>query len=271
MSLLNITKVSDTGSNAGALCCSTIMALRSLEARKACARAKSRPSRKRSKFEGPAAAIAIEGAAKPEGPAWVLAKADSGWHVRFTLVELTAFELFLKPDEAAGSPTAAEQSVKAVKDCLAHADIHWDPPEADPAYQEKVPTKTEIEGIPGSGPQISAAMQEKLNEFAKWALVQVPVLEDPVLLVLDYSPSMEQPPLSIAFDCGSGPKCWMTASKVRKIDDKAPNYHDNYREFLWEGRQFKPYSIQNLSGAIFEDINALQAACRQLYQHVEWE
>ena len=271
MSLLNITKVSDTGEQCWGVVLLDDNGAALLRSEKGVRKGEITSIAKALKFEGPAAAIAIEGAAKPEGPAWVLAKADSGWHVRFTLVELTAFELFLKPDEAAGSPTAAEQSVKAVKDCLAHADIHWDPPEADPAYQEKVTDETEIEGIPGSGPQISAAMQEKLNEFAKWALVQVPVLEDPVLLVLDYSPSMEQPPLSIAFDCGSGPKCWMTASKVRKIDDKAPNYHDNYREFLWEGRQFKPYSIQNLSGAIFEDINALQAACRQLYQHVEWE
>ena len=32
-----------------------------------------------------------------------------------------------------------------------------------------------------------------------------------------------------------------------------------------------PYSIHNLPGSIFEDITALHAVCRRLYQHVEWE
>ena len=269
MSLLNITKVSDTGEQCWGVVLLDDNGAALLRSEKGVRKSEITSIVKALKFEGPGAAIVMEGAGKPEGPAWVIEKADQGWHVRFTLVELTAFELLLKP-EAAGSPTAAEETVKAVKDCLAHADIQWDPPEADPAYQEKVTDETEIEGIPGSGPQISAAMHEKLNECVKWTLAQVPVLEDPVLLILDYSPSMEQPPLSIAFDYGCGPKCWMTASKVRKIGNKAPKYHEDYKEFPWEGRQFIPYSIKKLPSSIFEDINDLQAACRKLYQHVEW-
>ena len=91
-----------------------------------------------------------------------------------------------------------------------------------------------------------------------------------MLLILDYSPSLDEPPLSIAFDCGRGPKCWMTASHVQSIGDAAPNPKERYREFIWKGRQFKPYSIKRLSAAIFEDIDTLTAVCRRLYSHVVW-
>ena len=39
---------------------------------------------------------------------------------------------------------------EAVKGCLAKVEIKWDPPEADPAYEEKETDETEIEGLPGS-------------------------------------------------------------------------------------------------------------------------
>ena len=217
MSQLNITKVSGTGEQCWGVVLLNATGATLLRSATGVRKGEVTSIAKALKFEGAGAEIVIEGAEKPEGSAWVLEKADQGWHVRFTRVDATGFDLFPTPEEASGSPTAAEEALKAVKDCLAHADIHWDPPEADPAYPEKVTDETPIEGIPGSGPQISAAMQEKLNEFAMWSLEQVPVLEDPVLLILDYSPAMDQPPLSIAFDYGCGPKCWMTASKVNKI------------------------------------------------------
>ena len=270
MSLLNITKVSDTAEQCWGVELLDDNGATLLRSEKGVRKGEITSIAKALKFEGAGAALVIPGAGKPDGPAWILEKAEQGWHVRFTPVEITGFDLILKPEDAAGSPTAAEEAMKAVKNCLTHAELHWDPPEADPAYQEKVIEETKIAGIPGSGPQISAAMQEKLNDFAMWKLVQVPVLEEPVLVILDYSPSMEQLPLSIAFDYGRGPKCWMTASRVRKIGDDAPKYHEDYREFPWKGRQFMPYSIQKLPESIFQDINILHAACRQLYQHVEW-
>ena len=90
------------------------------------------------------------------------------------------------------------------------------------------------------------------------------------MLIHDYSPSAAEQPLSIAFDCGCGPKCWMTASEVRKIGNNAPNYHEDYKEFSWEGQNFRPYSIQPLPQEIFEDIDTLMAACQRLYRHVVW-
>ena len=250
MSLLNITKVSDTAEQCWGVELLDDNGATLLRSEKGVRKGEITSIAKALKFEGAGAALVIPGAGKPDGPAWILEKAEQGWHVRFTPVEITGFDLILKPEDAAGSPTAAEEAMKAVKNCLTHAELHWDPPEADPAYQEKVIEETKIAGIPGSGPQISAAMQEKLNDFAMWKLVQVPVLEEPVLVILDYSPSMEQLPLSIAFDYGRGPKCWMTASRVRKIGDDAPKYHEDYREFPWKGRQFMPYSIQKLPESI---------------------
>lgn len=268
MSLLNITKVSDTGEQCWGVVLLDGKGAALLRSEKGVRKGEITSIAKALKFEGPGAAIVVEGAGKPEGPAWVLEKTDQGWLVRFTRVELTAFDLVLKPEDAAGSPIPAEEAVKTVKDCLAYADIQWDPPEADPAYQEKVTDETEIEGIPGSGPRISAAMQEKLNAFTKWTLAQVRVLEHPVLLIFDYSPSVDQRPLSIAFDYGGGPKCWMTTSEVRKIGDDGPNFRAQYKEFSWEGRQFVPYSIRKLPESIFEDIDTLKETCRRLYRHV---
>ncbi len=113
-------------------------------------------------------------------------------------------------------------------------------------------------------------MQQEMNQCVNWSLEQIPVLESPVLLILDYSPSASDRPLSIALDCGCGPKCWMTASEVRKIGDNAPKRHENYKEFTWEGQRFRPYSIQSLPVDVFEDIDALMAVCRRLYNHVVW-
>ncbi len=224
------------------------------------------------KHEGPGAPVVVEEKAEEsDGPAWMIEKTDQGWVVRFTRVAATSFDLLLKPEDAAGPPKIAEEAVEVVKTCLAQAEIKWNPPEADPAYEEKVTDETEIQGLPGSGPQLSAAMTEKLNQVCNWVLTQVKVLESPVLLVLDYSPSVGERPLSIAFDYGRGAKCWMTASKVRKIGDDAPNPYEDYKEFTWEGRHFKPYSIRSLPASIFEDIDALRKACRRLYRHVVWE
>ena len=98
----------------------------------------------------------------------VIEKTDRGWLVQFTPVPLTLFDLILKPEDAAGPPKIAEEAVEAVKGCLAQAEIKWDPPEADPAYDEKETDETEIVGWPGSGPQLPAAMKEKLDQFFNW-------------------------------------------------------------------------------------------------------
>ena len=151
MSLLSIKKVSDAGEKCWGVVLLDEKGSALLKSEQAVRKGEITSIAKALKFEGPGAPIVVEGIGKPEGSAWVLEKADDGWLVRFTPVGITTFDLILKAEEAVGSPEAAELAVKAVKDCLAHANIQWDPPEADPAYAEKVTDETEIVGIPGSG------------------------------------------------------------------------------------------------------------------------
>ena len=88
--------------------------------------------------------------------------------------------------------------------------------------------------------------------------------------MLDYSPSDDQPPLSIAFDFSGGPKCWLSESRVRDIGNEGPKLHAAYRNFVFEGREFHPYSIIAFPQAIFEEIQEFSSACQCLYQHVDW-
>ena len=269
MSLLNITKVSDAGERCWGVVLLDGGGTALLKSEKGVRKGEIVSIAKALKFEGPRAPIVLDGIGSLNGPAWVIEKADEGRLVQFTPVG-TAFVLALKLEDADGWPDAAEMALKVVKDRLADVDIQWDPPEADPAYQEKVTDETEILGIPGSGPQLSAAMKEKLSDFTSWAFEQVRVLESPVLLILDYSPGSNQRPLSIAFDYGCGAKCWMTVAEVTKIGNDGPNFHEEYKEFTFDGRQFLPYSIQQLPKSIFENIDELKAACRRLYRHAVW-
>ena len=103
-----------------------------------------------------------------------------------------------------------------------------------------------------------------------WRITNVRELDSPVLIVLDYSPSTGQPPLSIALDVLGGPKCWMTASKVVAINHEAPRPHMDYRQFRFKGRLYYPYSITSLPQVIFENISEFSSTCRRLYKHVDW-
>ena len=89
----------------------------------------------------------------PEGldaPAWIPEKTDDGWLVRFTLVSETPFDLLLKPEDRTADLKGIEHALEVVKSNLAKAEIKWNPPEADPAYQEKESDLTPTKGHPGS-------------------------------------------------------------------------------------------------------------------------
>ncbi len=270
MSLLKITKVSDAGERCWGAVLLNDEEKVLLRSSKGVSKRDVVSMAKTLKFEGPGAPVSEDGEADPGRPTWVIEKTDQGWAVRFTPVAATSFDLLLKAEAAAEPPKVAVEAVESVKECLADVEVAWDPPEADPAFEDKVTDETEIEGLPGSGPQLPAAMKEKLDQFCYWTLTQIPALEGPVLLILDYSPSAGERPLSIALDYGGGAKCWMTAAKVREIGRQAPNPHEEYQAFTWKGREFKPYSIQSLSDSIFRDFDALRAVCRRLYRHVVW-
>lgn len=108
---------------------------------------------------------------------------------------------------------------------------------------------------------------DQLNHSFKWKLANPPELDQPVLIVFDYSPSVEQCPICIAFDLSGGPKCWLSESQVFAIDGVMPNHHAGYRQFVFEGRKMYPYSIQALPGDLFTDINRFKSVCQSLYWH----
>ena len=83
-------------------------------------------------------------------PAWFVEKVADQWLAHFTLVPETAFDLLLKPEDAEGDPKAAEIALERAKGDLVKAEIKWDPPEADPAYEHKATDVTPTKGHPGS-------------------------------------------------------------------------------------------------------------------------
>ena len=113
-------------------------------------------------------------------------------------------------------------------------------------------------------------MIRDLDSFCSWRFTNVPELETPVLILLDYSPSNDLASVSIALDYAGGNKCWMSEPKVRQIDGNGPNKHQDYREFDFHGRRFYPYSIQGLTAREFESIESISSICTRLYNHIDW-
>ena len=118
--------------------------------------------------------------------------------------------------------------------------------------------------------ELSQEMKTALSRHFSWSLCHVPELETPTLVVFDYSPRSELPPLSIAFDYHAGPKCWLSESTVRPIGTDGPKPHTDYRSFQLRGRLFHPYSLQPLPRTIFHDIQEFNHTCLALYTHVDW-
>ena len=115
-------------------------------------------------------------------------------------------------------------------------------------------------------PEMALALDRRF----KWTVTNVSVLEKPVLIVFDYSPRDDAPPLSISFDLAGSPKCWLSETRLVEINDNGPKHHSKYKQFAFEGRQFHPFSVQAFSDGIFSDIDALIFACQSLYDHVDW-
>ena len=113
-------------------------------------------------------------------------------------------------------------------------------------------------------------MEDALNQRFNWRLTNVPELDSPVLIILDYSPGDDDTPLSIALDFSGGAKCWISEEQVVEIDNKAPAPNSKYKQFEFEGRRFYPFSVQGLGTSLFEDIETLNSICERLYRHIDW-
>lgn len=101
-------------------------------------------------------------------------------------------------------------------------------------------------------------------------VTNVPELDHPVAVVLDYSPTDSARLLSIALGLAGERKCWLTASEVRKIGDDAPSAHPAYHRFDYANRHFWPYSIAPLPADAFDCVSTFGSICHRLYSHVVW-
>lgn len=105
------------------------------------------------KHQGPDAPLLElekEGPGEPNRPAWNPDRTSRDWSIRFTLVLGTSFDLLLRPEDLRGAGRNIGKAVEVVKRSLLKAEIRWNPPEADPAYEVKESDVTETTGIPGS-------------------------------------------------------------------------------------------------------------------------
>lgn len=116
---------------------------------------------------------------------------------------------------------------------------------------------------------LSEEFSKILDQNFDWKLTNVPELENPVLVVLEYSPRSDQRPVSIAFDCSGGAKCWLSEPEIKLIGDQGPSAHEKYKRFVYRGCKFYPYSIESFPQTIFRDIQEFNDACRSLYQHIK--
>ena len=117
--------------------------------------------------------------------------------------------------------------------------------------------------------QLDACTLKALHDRHKCHYGNIPALSQPVLAVFDYSPSDNEPPLSIIFDGELGSKCWMSESNVREINDNGPRI-GHYGDYQYDGHQFYGFSIQAFSQSDFDDVDRIERICRSLYAHIVW-
>lgn len=118
---------------------------------------------------------------------------------------------------------------------------------------------------------LSGEMERALSDRFRWWKGTVRELDEPeLLIVFNYSPRIDDPPLSIAFDLSGGSRCW-TSAPMKHIDNKGPNSHPDYKTFKYDDTTFQPYSIQAFPSTIFSKIGELDMACATLYQYAVFD
>ena len=117
--------------------------------------------------------------------------------------------------------------------------------------------------------QLDACTKQALADRRKCYYGNIPALAQPVLIVFDYSPTDNDPPLSIVFDGELGPKCWMSANNVKQINNDGPR-PGNYGDYQFDGCQFYGFSVKAFSQSDFDDVDRIEGICRRLYAHIVW-
>ena len=151
MSHLEISQIADAGEHRWGLTLVSDEGAHILRSLTPLAKGETLSAAKTLKHKGPDAPLLEKGSPEePNRPAWIPEKTSGEWSIRFTLVLATSFDLLLKPEDLSGAGENIGKAVEVVKSSLLKAEIRWNPPEADPAYEEKESDVTETTGIPGS-------------------------------------------------------------------------------------------------------------------------
>ena len=96
----------------------------------------------------------------------------------------------------------------------------------------------------------------------------VPNLDAPVFMVLNYSPGKGFAPASMAFDCQGDPKCWLSEPQVENIAGNGPKRHKPYRDFQYGGRQFYGYSIHPVPIETLLSARNVKEILPEFYAHM---
>ena len=117
--------------------------------------------------------------------------------------------------------------------------------------------------------ELSKEFREELAEYFDWEYTNIPNLEEPVLMIFNYSPSNESSPFSFAFSLRGNPKCWISHDKVKEVGDKAPNRYPDYKDFNHNRQKFYAYSVQAFENSTFSDIAKFKRVCNRLYANID--
>ena len=120
---------------------------------------------------------------------------------------------------------------------------------------------------------LSEEFKKELDKCFWWEFDNIPNLNQPVLVIFNYSPPNENLPISFAFNLRSEPKCWMSVSgdNIRQVEGKSPTYWPDYKDFSYGGRNFYAYSVKAFEDSVFKNISKFREVCERLYAHIDQE
>ena len=187
--------------------------------------------------------------------------------------------------EGYGSKSNVMKGLENIRLEMPRAEIKFQSPEDQKWYKALLIRRedtTETKGIPGSS-KSSLHMEQLVNILIERGIkhsipdtADIPNIPDTVIIIQNYKPlniEDHHPFTSIAlavnFDGTFSPKTWLnyTSDKIQKIDGTAPQPHDDYSKFIFNGLKYHPYSI-NVEGFSFVNIVKLLDS---LYLHINFD
>lgn len=90
----------------------------------------------------------LKDAPTTDRPAWILRREDDKWILAFTLTDTLTD--FIPSVKAGDDEKEIEEAVETIKGLLRKVEIEWNPPSADPAYDQKEEDLTPGEPLSGS-------------------------------------------------------------------------------------------------------------------------